>query len=329
MARSHIGDLVMTTGAVASIVSRFPEAHITLETSPRASGVLDNFPGLDGRRHFHGLFLGHLASILWVRRSHFDLAIGLGDQNARVRVAARGGVPRIVGVRTEDPAPLFLASVRWSPEGHDLFDSLRGVLALLEADGDLRPRLYPGEGDRRAAARALQGVATGRGPLVGLFVDAGQEAKRWPLERFIELAHRLTNAGCQVAASAGLGREPLLASLRAHGVRTLERLDRSLALGEFIRGLDVAVTNDSAPAHLADAVGTKAVVIYGPTAPRRCAPYGDGHTLLHAGLGCDFYLKRCEAKEEGRPCDRRCINAVGVDQVFESTMRVIARRAPS
>lgn len=327
MARSHVGDLVMTTGAVASIVSRFPEAHITLETSPGASRVFDHFPGVDERRHFHGLFLGHLASILWLRRSHFDLAIGLGDQNARVRVAARGGVPRIVGVRTTDPAPRFLASVRWDPDSHDLFDSLRGVLALLGADGDLRPRLYPGDDDRRDAARALADVPPGRGPLVGLFVDAGEEIKRWAPERFVDLAQRLTSAGCRVAAFGGLAGDARLARLHAQGVTTIRPLTRALALGELIRGLTVLVTNDSAPAHLADAVGTPAVVIYGPTSPTRFAPYGKGHALMHAGLDCDFYLKRCEAREEGRACDRRCIDAIGVDTVYDATMlRVVSTR---
>jgi hypothetical protein len=56
------------------------------------------------------------------------------------------------------------------------------------------------------------------------------------------------------------------------------------------------------------------------TSPVRFRPYGDGHALLHAGLGCDFYLKRCQAREEGTPCDGRCINAVGVDAVFDATM---------
>jgi ADP-heptose:LPS heptosyltransferase len=233
-----------------------------------------------------------------------------------------------VGVRRTDPDPRFLASVRWNREGHDLFESLRGVLALLGADADLRPRLYPGEDDRRDAARALAtipGGAGARGPLVGLFVDAGEDTKRWPLERFIALAGRLIKAGCRVAAFAGLDGDARLAPLRAAGVTTVEPLSRPLALGEFIRGLTALVTNDSAPAHLADAVGTPAVIIYGPTSPQRFAPYGQGHRLLHAGLGCDFYLKRCEAREEGNPCDRRCINAIGVDTVFDATMSGAAR----
>ncbi len=322
MARSHIGDLVMTTGAIASIVARFPEAHITLETSARAVGVVDHFPGVAERRLRRELIFGKLASVLWLRRAHFDLAIALDDSNARVTIATQGGVPRIVGVRRTDLDSRFLASVRWNRQGHDLFDSLRGVLALLGADADLRPRLYPGEDDRRDAARALAGIGTkdGRGPLVGLFVDAGEETKRWPTERFLDLARRLTAAGCRVAAFAGLDGDAHLAPLRVAGVTTVEPLSRPLALGEFIRGLRVLVTNDSAPAHLADAVGTPAVIIYGPTSPQRFAPYGQGHRLLHAGLRCDFYLRRCEAREEGRPCDRRCINAVSVDQVFDATM---------
>ncbi len=226
-----------------------------------------------------------------------------------------------MGVRDADDESWLMASVRWEESGHDLFDALRGVLALLDAGVDIRPRLYPDDSARGAAARLLA-TMTGRST-IGLFLDAGREAKRWPIERFLELAARLERAGIPVVAVAGLGGEALLEPFKARRTPTLEILRHPLALGELIRGFGVLVTNDSGPAHLADAVGTPAVVIYGPTPPARFAPYGDGHWLVHGGFACDFYTQRCAGAADVGVCDKRCMNAITVDEVFEATMALV------
>jgi len=89
------------------------------------------------------------------------------------------------------------------------------------------------------------------------------------------------------------------------------------------------VTNDTAAAHLADAVGTPCVILYGPTAPSRFAPFGGGHRFLHAGMECDQYLRRCAGERETGACDRRCLTSITVDAVFAAAMDVWARARAS
>jgi lipopolysaccharide heptosyltransferase II len=324
--RSHIGDAVMSTGAVNAIGDRFPHARITLETSRRAMPVFDNFPRIDARRIRSNRW-EKTTSVWWLRRSRrFDLAIILDDSRRRARIARWGGLHRIVGVREDDVDERFTASVRWSAGGHDLFDSLRAVLVLLGAPVTLQPRIFATDALRSQARRALG--PSGDRPLVGLFVDAAWAEKRWPLDRFLDLAARLDRAGFDVVAFSGLGRDDLLQSFRAHRLRTVDTLDHPLALAEAIRGLAALVTNDTSAAHLADVVDTPAVIIYGPTSPARFAPYGGGHRLLHGAFDCDLFLRRCDAKAAIGQCDRRCIRAIDVDQVFEAAT-AIAAAAPS
>ena len=321
IAPSFVGDAVMATGAVRSVIDRFPDAHFTLETTRRSMGVFDNFPGIHARRERFERF-EKLTSVVWLRttKRRFDLAILLDNSRRRAKVARWGGIARVVGIREDDDESWLTASVRLEEQGHCNFDPLRGVMALLDADEDISPRLYPDDHARSAASRALVPLA-GRRPL-GLFVDAGREAKRWPLDRFLDLADRLKRAGVDVLAVAGVGGEALLEPFRARGVQTLDTIARPLALAEFIRGLAGLVTNDTGPAHLAGAVGTPAVVIYGPTSPARFAPYGTGHQLVHAGFACDHYLRRCDGEAETGACDRRCMNAITVDRVFEAAMAI-------
>jgi len=321
--RGYVGDAVMSTGAVRAVLDRFRDASVTLETSRSAMPVFDNFPGIAARRLRRDRW-EKLTSVVWLRRSRrFDLAVILDDSRRRARIARWGGVRRVVGVREDDDDPRFTASVRWSAHGHDLLESLHAVVALVGANGDLRPRIFPDAAARSQGQRALASV---KRPAAGLFVDAARDAKRWPLDRFVELSERLEGAGCATLAIAGLDGDRLLAPLRARGAAVPAPLGHPLALAELIRGLAVLVTNDTGAAHLADAVGTPAVVLYGPTSPQRFAPFGDRHRLLHAGFGCDVYLRRCDAAAEGGTCDQRCIRAIGVDEVFDAAMSLVARR---
>src|SRR5687767_12889761 len=125
---SFVGDAVMTTGAVRSVIARFPDAHVTLETTSRSMGVFDNVPGIDARRVRRDRF-EKLTSVLWLRTTaRFDLAIQLEYSRRRARVARWGGIRRAVGVRETDGESWLMASVRWDANHCDLFDPLRALM---------------------------------------------------------------------------------------------------------------------------------------------------------------------------------------------------------
>jgi lipopolysaccharide heptosyltransferase II len=176
------------------------------------------------------------------------------------------------------------------------------LLALAAADEDprpapevLRPRLFPSAADVAAVDALLGAAADDRAPLVALAVGAGRATRRWPL--FAELGARLgrrarlaivgsrddTTYAAAVSAAAGVGR-----AIDATGRLSV------LASAELIRRAVVLVANDSTPVHLASAMGTPTLTIYGPTVPefgfRPLAPRS--HVLGHPALRC-------------RPCDRR------------------------
>jgi len=321
MVPSALGDAVMTTGAVRSIIARFPDAHLTIETSRRTMPLFDQFPGVDARRVRRDRF-EKLTSTVWLRRTSFDLGILLDDSRRRAKVLRWGGVRRTAGVREGDHEAWLDASVCWHPDAHDRFDPLSAVLALLEADVDVRPCIYPSRDNRREAVRAFNELNPT--PRVGLFVGASIEPKCWPIDRFIELSHRLQRIGFPVVAIAGLEANGMLDPLKAAGVPIAPAVTHPLVFAEFMRQLGAVVANDSGPAHLAAVAGVPTAVIYIATLPHRAAPYGDSTTLIHAGHDCDVYLKRCEGRRESGVCDRRCELSIGVDQVCDATVALLA-----
>lgn len=320
MAPSALGDALMTTGAIGSLIAHFKGAEITLETTRRTMPLFENFPGITRRHERHERF-EKLLSPLWLRTQSFDLGILLDNSVRRAQMLRRGGVPRTVGIR-ERPDEMFLdESVSWDPDGHDKFDPLAALLRLLEADEDVRPRIYPASAHTDAAARAFAGMHPA--PSVGLVISASVPQKCWPIDRVVALARRLEREGVRVAAIGGLDDDVRLNALKAEGVPIAPIIRHPLVLAEFLKRFEVVVANDSGPAHLAAVAGVPTAVIYIATLPQRGAPMGVATRLIHAGQQCDIYVNRCEGSRETGVCDRRCQTAIGVDQVYDATRELL------
>jgi heptosyltransferase-1 len=127
---------------------------------------------------------------------------------------------------------------------------------------------------------------------VVLLPGAGKREKQWPIERFRELAARL---GSRALAVWGPGEEELAARI---GCRIAPRTNLRELAG-ILRHAEVVVGGDTGPLHLAAALGTKVVGLYGPTDPRRNGPYGQLH--------------RCVSTFE----TTKSMDSIGVDDVME------------
>lgn len=316
--RANIGELVNTSGALHQIVQRFPGAEITVDAGAAALGILKGFPGVAGflpRPRRRGL-LGKLKYVLDLRRRNFDLALILDEANEKVLLASLGGVGRIVGVRKSKYFGKFLGSVPFSEEGHDLFDSLAGVLHLIGAEPDLRPRLFPSPEHAVEADHALASAGVVRGA-IGLFVGASDARKQWPPERFQALADLLAAQGRQVLVFGGPGEEAAVRSAAGPHPK-LESPLSLLGLVCLVERLGAVATGDTGVAHIAAAVDTPAAILYGPTRPGRYHPFPGRQALLHRGFACDHYAHVCMEGPYERTCSHSCMAAITVADVAEA-----------
>jgi heptosyltransferase-2 len=159
---------------------------------------------------------------------------------------------------------------------------------------DLRPRLYPGAEERRAVDELLGGGTDGERPLIALAPGSVWATKRWP--HYPALARSLAGTARIVVIGghddAALAAEILAASGDTGAVDATGRLTL-LASAELISRAKVIVSNDSAPLHLASAMGTPTVAVFGPTVPA----FGFGPLAQRSAIVEDDMLA-C------RPCDR-------------------------
>lgn len=293
---SFLGDTVLTTPLLSELAKRGP---VDVVTTPASATLLANHPSVRsvipydkrGRDRGVGGFLRLAARLRRFRYSAAYLAQG-SMRSSTLAVAA--GVGRRVGFATSAGRALYTQRVEYREDWHHA----RRLLSLAAPDAEtqeIRPRLYPGIPERGAVDRflALHEGLDGSKPLVGLAPASVWATKRWPY--FGELARELaTDARVVVLGSdedRALATEVCAAggdgTLNAAGVFTL------LGSAELIRRCQILVTNDSAPQHLASAVDTPTLTLFGPTVPT----FGFGPLARNsATAGIDALA--C------RPCDR-------------------------
>ncbi|MDA0578668.1 MAG: glycosyltransferase family 9 protein, partial [Verrucomicrobia bacterium] len=98
----------------------------------------------------------------------------------------------------------------------------------------------------------------------------------------------------------------IAAGLDPARVRNLAGVDSLLVLGGRLKSVDLLIANDSGPVHVAAAVGTPTLVLFGPTDPARTGPFGDGHCVLRAPPPCEAcYDRTCH--RHGAPCLSRLL----------------------
>lgn len=180
---------------------------------------------------------------------------------------------------------------------------------------------------RRAHIEA-QPAGSPSAPLVGLFPGAEfGPSKRWPWRRFAELATAIRRAvpGARIVILAGP--KELWLGVRVHEesgkIHPLVGPDLDLGnLAAVLSHLDLLVTNDSGPMHLAAALGVRCLALFGPTDPRRTAPAGEGHRVLYTDRWCSpCFQRRCPLLHH------KCLRDIGVAEVAKGAEALLAEAA--
>ncbi|MDQ4000317.1 MAG: glycosyltransferase family 9 protein [Actinomycetota bacterium] len=279
----YLGDLVAATGALRALHRGYPGAEITLVSLPWATALAPHLlpyvdrvlpypgaPGLDGGSDERNLeeFLTR------VRAERFDLAVNMhGKGPTSTRLVGRFGARRTASFVAEgNDVPNFDVEVPWDAETHEsrklllLAQKVGGVIgdALGDAEPELRVR---DEDDRRA--RALLPAAP-RKPLALVHPGASVTEKRWPTQGFGRVAEALTRCGYAAAITGNVKEKELTRRVAVPGSLDLGGKTDLSTLIALVSRASVVVSNDTGPAHLAYALKTPSVTIFGPSTEIEC-----------------------------------------------------------
>lgn len=263
------GDVILTTPLIRRAAERL-KTPVDVVVIPGAASALENNPHIRDVIVFDKTGADGGVRGLWrmVRRlkeNRYEVSYHAQASARSALLAFLAGIPRRIGLRFAPGAFLYTHAVAPRGEPHQV----ERLLHLADGAPDRRePEIFPDEEDR-AAAEALLAEAGITGEFVALAPGAHWATKRWPF--FPELARALA-AEIPLAIVGGPGDRADARAIRnalGTGMPVADGVGRlsMLASGHLIKRARLLVSNDSAPVHLASAVNTATLEIYGPTAP--------------------------------------------------------------
>jgi len=275
---SWLGDTVMAEPALRAVHAALPSTSFALLGRPGLAEVLEG-TGLAERsiehdmRGLRGPFAAARAAGQALgsgRAASLDILIL--PNSARSALTARlVAARRRIGYAT-DLRRCLLSDAIAPPSRKRPISAVDWYASLIERAfslrvTDRRPQLTPTAAQHAAAAQALARLPR---PIALLNPGANRPDKRWPAERFVEVGCWLRQQGAAVVVSGGPG-EAALTRVVAEGCGGVDLASRAIGLGGLLGVMaqcDLLITNDTGPRHLAIAVGTPTVALFGPTDPR-------------------------------------------------------------
>ena len=347
---SAMGDVIHALPAVAALRGAFPDAHIGWLIEERWSELLCA-PGAArrGRRskarplvdEVHSVSLkawgkslfsvstAQRIATVWndVRGARYDAAVDLQGAIRSALLARWSGARVVYGAAEprESPASLWYARKAFARGRHVIEQNLSVVEAVLRVTGKAQPRNpFPVEHspvdlpwDSQAEVRVGRRLEeSGVSDFAILNPGAGWGAKRWPAERYGEVALGLAAQGLKSILNYGPGEEELANAAQAASQGAA--LAMSLNLTELIaltRRARLFIGGDTGPLHLAAALRVPVVAIYGPTDPARNGPYGTRRMVLRSPQSFTTHARKTEP-DEG-------LRAIGSDAVVAAARELL------
>ncbi len=321
-APNWLGDTVMAQPALAALRAGAPDATITVvgrwASVLRGQGMADallDYPGDGGRGRFARALAGARPDVALILPNSFEAA----------RAARRWRARRRVGFDTDARGALLTDRVPLpEPRRHQVDEYRLLVEALGMSAPAVEPRLCPPcEPALEAEAEALLAGAVSAGvPRVGLHLGAaGGPAKRWAVAAWAELAERLIHDRLAPVLLGGPGDVAAAAAvlrLAGRAPASLVGRDRPALLPHLLTRLQCLVSADTGVAHLAAALGTATVTLFGSTDPRLSAPRSSRALVVAPGAPCaPCFLAEC-------PIEHPCMRAITAEAVVVRVRAAVA-----
>jgi len=274
---TRIGDAVLSTGLLSNFIDRYPDCRFTIACGPAAAPLFEAVPHLDrvivlrkrgGGRHWLRLWLASVTS-MW------DLVVDLRGSALSYLVPTRR---RIIYRSKGQPV-----------------HRVQAISDMAGLETVAAPKLWADARHEEAAARVMpSGV-----PVLALGPVAGWRGKTWPIERFTELAQRMTRPGA-IFAGAGIivvgaaaerdEAQPLFDAL-PRAIDVMGKIDL-LTVFAVLRRSQIYIGNDSGLMHIAAAAGVPTLGLFGPSRDEHYAPWGVNTAVVRTRESYDELINR-------------------------------------
>lgn len=323
----HAGDVLLSIPAIKSIRKKFPLSHITLVAGLWSKGIIEGEEYIDEIIYYKAYWQdrslkrslnisGIFKLIRTLRQARYDVFFDLKGDLFAIIIGFLSGIPRRIGYGWSGCGFLLTDEVRTTVNKHQVEILLDAVRTIgIETDVP-KIDITISEDDKRYV-NALLGQNNWNESLltIGFHVGSGCASKMWAVERYADLMERIVmRLKVQVMIVGGTDDIEItkkLESLLSFKPINMVGMMTFKQTSAVIKRCALFIGNDSAPVHIAAAVGVPTIVIFSAANDwHRWMPYGDDVDVIYKDVKC----KGCEKAV----CDSmECMNLITVDEVFD------------
>jgi len=325
---SSLGDVLLTTPVIEVLKMCYPESRITFLTKEKYAPIFKNNKNLDEiillKEEGDGLF----KIISKLRKRHYDMVVDLHKSIRSYLISTFLNYSEYYGVDKKSLERRILVWLKknYIPEGYHVVKAyLNSLKTVLNIDGVIKPKVYLGDDEIMWAHEYIKNKVNNT-QIIAFAPGARWRTKQWSIEGFSALGNLIHKCSkytvvllgdkndCVTAEqiSTSMTRKPV----NLAGVLSLREASAILKLSRLL------VTNDSGLMHLAVAVGTPVISIFGPTVPEfGFAPLGDNDKIVQVKIPC----RPCSLHGDNNCPEGHhlCMKKITVDMVWENVLEYI------
>ena len=332
-----IGDVMLSIPSISLVREAFPSAHISILIKSNLSPLLEGNPDINEIIPFNPETMSVIEKLKFYRglkEKNFDLAILLTNSFESALFIYLAGIKERIGYN-KDMRGIFLTKKipmpsRKSPRMHQadfyltLIKSISVVSSQWSVVSNKKVSFYIPEDIQNAVDKFWneKGLSK-KSPVIGMNIGASYgSAKRWMPERFAELADRiyseLKGEIILFGSSGDFNIEAEIKGRMKNKVLSMVGKTTLKSLAAMIKRCHLFITNDSGPMHIAAAVGTPIVAIFGSTDPSETSPLCDKYKIVRRPVDCSPCWKReC-------PTDHKCMELIKVSDVMDAVKEMFS-----
>lgn len=336
-----IGEMLMSTPLIHSIRKTFPEADIHILTGKYIAEILKDNPEIDRMISIDEdivlkkMFLKLMRLILELRREKYDVVFSLHRPFVMCIFAYLTGAPVRVGFDRNDEGILYTNKVKSNIKGRHQIEEYLDLIRILGFEPENRRKLIFLKDEVFKKADELlkeSGIDYSIDRIIGISPAGGNNlaayklgtdalVRRWPDENYAALAEmlikRLNAKVIVVGGKAENISAQIIKKKAGESVYDMTGKTDILTASAIISRLSLLITNDAGPMHIASAVNTFVIALFGPTDPNVAGPYTENSMIIRKGIECSPCFNKDTFPPFNMDCKEwRCMKEISPDEVF-------------
>ena len=315
-----LGDVARGLGLISHIKAQRPQSRITWLVEPNCADLVGLHPQIDNiiifKRAWSAIAVWDLVQQL--RKEHFDITLDLQRHLKSGFFSLLSNGTRRIGFHRKNAKEFnWIFNNEHIGYFSEKLPKLQHYFKFLGHLGFREPANVDfGLSQFQDRQHLPNGLSESRHPLVAVLLGSRWESKNWLVDGYLQLLQRIMATTDLRVALIGDRSQAASAQKISENVKTREIINlvgktSLVELTAVLKFAAAAIGPDSGPGHLAAAVGTPYVALFGPTSPERTAPYGSEHLVVQANLNCiPCYKRQCPEQT------KQCMHSISADEIM-------------